>query len=49
MKCTPPPANQLALECQCGTELCYVIMIIFFFNAALQRGSYHPVSRTLVT
>ena len=31
MKCTsPPPANQLALECRCGTELCYVIIIIFF-------------------
>ena len=28
--------------------LCYNLFI-YFFNAALQRGSYHPVSRTLVT
>ena len=33
----PPPANQLALECRCGTELCYVIIIIIF-SMQLCRG-----------
>ena len=46
----PPPPPQMNLLWSVGVVLnCVMLLLLFFFNAALQRGSYHPVSRTLVT